>query len=357
MLAGAAHDEVALRDGERYVHRLVPAPTTANGDLATESRRIVVDLAGDGAVRLQVDEPGRLDALTVHAVKRMPPAADQVEIRVLAAGLNFSDVLKTMGVYPGLDGNAPVIGGECVGVVTALGAGVESVEIGQRVIAFGPGTFGTHLTTLADLVVAVPDGMGDSEAATFGIAYLTAWHSLCEVGRLAPGERVLIHSATGGVGLAALSIARMVGARIYATAGSDAKRELLSGTGRRIRRGLARPGVRRRDPGGHRRPRCRCRPQFAVRRSDSRGVQILAPGGRFVELGKKDVYADAALGLAALASSASFSVVDLDLNLRLQAATVPRAPRRNPRPMCATANWRYYRSPSSASSRPSTRSG
>ena len=231
LCANADHDEIALRDGRRYVNRVVPAPTDPAGELCVEPRRTTVDLDGNGAVRLQVDQPGRLDALTVHAVKRTAPEADQVEIRVTAAGLNFSDVLKTMGIYPGLNGNAPVIGGECVGIVTAIGVDVDSVELGQRVIAFGPGTFGSHVTTLADLVVPVPEWLTDHEAATFGVAYLTAWHSLCEVGRLAPGERVLIHSATGGVGLAAVSIATMIGARIYATAGSEAKRELLWGMG------------------------------------------------------------------------------------------------------------------------------
>ena len=222
-----------------------------------------------------------------------------------------------MGVYPGLDGIAPVIGGECVGVVTAVGSDVDSVEIGQRVIAFGPGTLGTHLTTLADLVVAIPDGLADREAATFGVVHLTAWHALCEVGRLAPGERVLIHSATGGVGLAAVSIARMIGARIYATAGSEAKRELLSGldveyVGDSRSVDFAHEILTATDGYGI----------DVVLNSLSgeairRGVEILAPGGRFVELGKKDVYADASLGLRALAKSASFSVVDLDLNLRL----------------------------------------
>jgi phthiocerol/phenolphthiocerol synthesis type-I polyketide synthase C len=158
LLAGSEHDEIALRDGQRYVNRLVPAPTAATGDLVLESRRTVVNLDGEGAVRLQIDQPGLLDALRVHAVKRIPPGADQVEVRVVAAGLNFSDVLKAMGVYPGLDGAAPVIGGECVGFVTAVGAGVDSVEVGQRVIAFGPGTFGSHLTTLADLVVPAVRG-------------------------------------------------------------------------------------------------------------------------------------------------------------------------------------------------------
>ncbi len=324
LLAGCDQDEVAYRDGQRYVNRLVSAPTTARGDLEAESRRTVVNLDGSGlsgaAVRLQIDQPGRLDALTVHEVKRGRPQGDQVEVRVVAAGLNFSDVLKAMGVYPGLDGAAPVIGGECIGYVTAIGEDVDSVEIGQRVIAFGPGTFGTHLGTIADLVVPIPDTLPDNEAATFGVAYLTAWHSLCEVGRLSPGERVLIHSATGGVGMAAVSIAKLIGARIYTTAGSDAKREMLSdldveyvGDSRSVE--FADEILELTDGYG----------VDVVLNSLSgeaiqRGVQILAPGGRFIELGKKDVYADASLGLAALAKSGSFSVVDLDLNLKLQPA-------------------------------------
>ena len=185
----------------------------------------MVDLDSAGAMRLQIDQPGRLDALSVHAVQRIPLEDDQVQVRVVAAGLNFSDVLKAMGLYPTLDGSAPVIGIECVGYVTARGASVDSLEIGQRVIAFGPGAFGSHLTTVADLAVPVPDALSDREAAALGIAYLTAWYALREVGRLTPGERVLIHSATGGVGLAAVSIAKMIGARIYTTAGSAAKRE------------------------------------------------------------------------------------------------------------------------------------
>nr|WP_261870042.1 type I polyketide synthase [Mycobacterium marinum] len=320
LLAGADDDEISLRDGQRYVHRLVAAPTVGTGDLELESRRTVVNLDAGGAVQLRTDQPGRLDSLTVHQVKRCRPQGDQVEVRVAAAGLNFSDVLKAMGVYPGLDGAAPVIGGECVGYVTAIGDDVDSLEIGQRVIAFGPGTFGSHLGTIADLVVPIPDTLPDNEAATFGIAYLTAWHSLCEVGRLSPGERVLIHSATGGVGMAAVSIAKMIGARIYTTAGSDAKREMLSSLGvdyvgdsRTV--DFADEILELTDGYG-----VDIVLNSLAGEAIQRGVQILAPGGRFIELGKKDVHANANLGLAALAKSASFSVVDLDLNLKLQPA-------------------------------------
>ena len=278
----------------------------------------MVDIGGPDAFRLQLDQAGRLDGLKVHAVKRTPPEAGHVEIRVAVSMLNFSDVLKTMGLYPGLNGQAPVIGGECVGVVSALGDGVDSVQIGQRVIAVGPGTLGSHVTTVEDLVVPVPDALSDHEAATFGVAYMTAWHSLREVGRLAAGERVLIHSATGGVGLAAVAIAKTIGARVYATAGSDAKRQLLSklgveyvGDSRSV--AFADEILEITDGAG-----VDVILNSLAGEAIMRGVEILAPGGRFVELGKKDVYADASLGLAALAKSASFSVVDLDLNLRLK---------------------------------------
>ncbi|MCV7409093.1 polyketide synthase [Mycobacterium florentinum] len=320
LLAGSDADEIALRAGRRYLNRLVPAATTAKGELLGETRRTKVNLDAGGAVRLQIDEPGRLDALRLHAVKRIPPNPDQVEVRVAAAGLNFSDVLKAMGIYPTLDGAPPIIGGECAGVVTAVGSDVDSVRVGQRVIAIGPGSFGSHLTTVADLCTPIPDTLPDPEAAAFGIAYLTAWHSLVEVGRLAPGERVLIHSATGGVGVAAMAIAKMIGARIYTTAGSDAKRETLAGldveyVGNSRTVDFADEILELTDGYGVD-VILNSLPDEAI----ARGVQILAPGGRFIELGKKDVYANATLGLAALTKSASFSVVDLDLNLKLQPA-------------------------------------
>jgi phthiocerol/phenolphthiocerol synthesis type-I polyketide synthase C len=320
VLADADADEVALRDGQRYVHRLVAAPTTPTGQVAAEVRYTDVDVDVDGPAgfRLQLDHAGRLDGLSVHAIPRRAPQPGEVEVRVNVAALNFSDVLKTMGLYPGLNGQAPVIGGEGVGVVTAVGEGVDSVRTGQRVLIVGPGTFGSHVTTMEDLVVPIPDALSDHEAATFGVAYLTAWYSLREVGRLAAGERVLIHSATGGVGLAAIAVAKMVGARIYATAGSDSKRRLLTtlgvdyvGDSRNV--AFAEEILELTNRAG-----VDVVLNSLAGEAINRGVEILAPGGRFVELGKKDVYADAQLGLAALAKSASFSVVDLDLNLRLQ---------------------------------------
>lgn len=288
ILASPDDDEVALRDGRRSVNRLVPAPTTATGELVVQSHRTVVDLADGGAVRLLGDQ--------LQAALRTPPATDEVEVRVIAAGVH----------------------GECVGVVTGRGAGVDTVEIGQRVIAFGASALGSHLTTGAELVLPTPDWLPDREAAVIGVAYLTAWHALCEVGRLAAGERVLIHAATVDAGRAALWVATMVGARVYATAGTEAQRaqlrdlgvdyvgdsrsldfadEILAATD-----GYGVDVVLNSLPGE------------AMRR----GLKLLAPGGRFVELGTPDLGADASVGLAALARSASFSVVDLQLNMARQ---------------------------------------
>ncbi|MCV7230124.1 type I polyketide synthase [Mycolicibacterium komossense] len=307
LLAAPGDDEVALRSGRRSVNRLVPAPTAAGGELVVEPRRTVVDLAGLDTAGLRIDHPGQLDILAVHLETRTPPAADQVEIRVIATGLNANDLLKT-----------GTLGFECVGVVESCGVDVDTVAVGQRVIAFGAGALGTHLTTRADLVVAAPAWLPDAEAASIGIAYLTAWHALCEVGRLAPGERVLIHSATVDTGRAAVSVAKLVGARIYATAGSAAQREELRELGvdyvgdshsldfadeiLHATDGYGVDVVLNSLPGE------------AIRR----GVKILAPGGRFIELGTQGIDIDSALGLAALARSASFSVVDLEMNLQLR---------------------------------------
>ncbi|MCV7197188.1 type I polyketide synthase [Mycobacterium angelicum] len=282
LLAGGDDDEVALRAGQRYVRRLVAAPTVA-GELASEDRYITVDVDAGGAFVLD------LESRKVRALKRLSGTDDQVEVRVITAALTGSD---------------------CVGVVTA------GPETGHRVIAFGTGTVGSHVTTSADLVVPIPDALSDSQAAAFGLPYLTAWHSLCTVGRLTAGERVLIQAAGDGVDLAAVSIAKMIGARIYATAASQAQRGLLTALGAEYvgdSSGVAFTHEILGITGG---AGVDVVLNSLAGEAIRAGMQALAPGGRFVELGNQD--AGASIGLAALARSASFSVVDMELNLRLQ---------------------------------------
>ncbi|WP_205877192.1 type I polyketide synthase [Mycobacterium camsae] len=250
LLAGSDQDEVALRAGHRYVSRLMPTPMVS-GELVAQHRFVTVDIDAGGVVTLD-------DQLQPRAARRTEPAADQVEVRVLAAPLPAGEV------------------SECLGVVAG---GPES---GSRVIAFGTGPVGSYLIADPDLVVPVPDALSDIQAAGFGLAYLTAWHALCTVSQVAPGEKVLIRPTGDGVDMAAAAIAAMLGAQVFTSAPDEAHVDVILNS---------LPGEELRS-----------------------GMRLLAPGGRFVQLGAIDT----AIDLSALSGSATFAVVDIGSNLRLQ---------------------------------------
>src|SRR5262249_4518370 len=152
-----------------------------------------------------------------------------------AAGLNFIDVSLAMGVMPndvpGEHGASLRLGGECAGHIVAVGEGVDGLTVGQSVIALARGTFASHVTTSAMLVLPRPHGPSPTEAAAMPFACRAAGYALDRVARLQPGERVLIHAGTGGMGLAAVQWAQHVGAEVYATAGSAEKRAYLQSMG------------------------------------------------------------------------------------------------------------------------------
>jgi acyl transferase domain-containing protein len=215
-------DEIALRSSGRFVRRIMPTPVPPPGAHADHD---------EAAYRLETSRPGSLDGLTQRGLRRRPPRPGEVEIEVDAAALNFSDVMKALGIYPGLpDGPIP-FGAECSGRIAAVGAGVDGLCVGDEVMAVAPFSFGSHVTTRAELVALKPPRISFEEAATIPIAFLTAAYALEDLGRLGAGERVLIHSASGGVGLAALQLARRAGALVFATAGTTEKRAYLEGLG------------------------------------------------------------------------------------------------------------------------------
>ena len=137
----------------------------------------------------------------------------QVRVGVRAGGLNFRDVLIALGMYPG----EAVIGGEGAGVVLEVGPGVEGVVVGDRVMGLFSG-LGPVLVTDHRLIARVPDGWSFAQAASVPIVFLTAYYALLDLAALAPGERVLVHAGTGGVGMAAVQLARHLGAEVFATA-------------------------------------------------------------------------------------------------------------------------------------------
>ena len=207
LLANDGEDQVAWRDGVRYVARLSRSQPDSEA----------LDIPSDRPYELFTPQQGILDNISVRPKAPRSPELGEVAIAVRAIGLNFRDVLNALGMYPGPAG---ALGNECAGVVTAVGPGVSHVNVGDAVVALADGTFASTVTTRAEFVHPVPAGLSLVEAATLPIAFLTAYYGLHHLARIRPGDRVLIHAATGGVGLAAVQLAQQAGAVVFGTAGS-----------------------------------------------------------------------------------------------------------------------------------------
>ncbi|WP_344409817.1 SDR family NAD(P)-dependent oxidoreductase, partial [Catellatospora methionotrophica] len=310
LLAGSADDEVALRGGRRYTARLAPAPVTAEQHRAATVRTVRY---GHDGFRLRAATLGDLDSLTLTGGARRAPGPGEIEVRITAAGINFRDVLTALGLLPGRhpgDDIGSRLGFECAGVVSAVGDGVDGPRPGDPVVAIDlhGGAFGSYLTVPAAMALPIPPGVDPVAAAGVPAVFLTAWYALRDVARLAPDETVLVHSATGGTGLAAIAVANLLGARVIATAGTETKREYLRGLG--IEHVL---DSRSLDFADHIRAVggvdvvLNSLSGAAVRA----GLETLRPFGRFVELGVRDILADEPLGMAPLRHNITLSTVDL----------------------------------------------
>ncbi len=213
-------NQIGHRGGQRFAPRLVrreslpPAPTAV----------------AEQAIRLTIPEPGALDRMVLEPETRRPPGPGEVEVRVRAIGLNFRDVLVALGMLEGPVAEEP-IGYDCAGDIVSVGAGVTAFRIGDAVFGTARGCMGTYVTAPAAPLIAKPDSLTFEDAAAIPSAYLTAYYGLHTLAGLKAGERVLIHAAAGGVGLAAVQIAKWAGAEIFATAGSPEKRAYLASLG------------------------------------------------------------------------------------------------------------------------------
>ena len=280
---------IAFRDGIRHVARLQSATLTRSNS--------------DGALRLDIPVRGLLENLALVPVPRHAPGPDEVEIEVRAAGLNFRDVLNALGAYPGDPG---ALGNECAGVITAVGSQVTDLRVGDEVISLPQGGIATHVLSPAVLTVRKPAALTFAEAATIPVTFLTAHYALSRLGQMQSGDRVLIHAAMGGVGMAAMQLARRAGATIIGTAGSAAKRARAAELGASIVADSRSP-------------------QFDMAVRDALGgegvdivlnslagdfipnsLRLLRRGGRFIELGKTGVWDEAAV--AARYPDASYHV-------------------------------------------------
>ncbi len=325
------HAELAARRLAEVIASPVAEAELLVDAAGVAATRTIAGLAGSmteavPAVRLQLVSKGAKADFDWVETARREPGPGEVEIEVVASGLNFRDVMLATGLLDddvlddGLAG--AVFGFECAGRVVRLGSGVTHLQLGDAVMGFGRESFATYSTADARVFTAVPDGLPVEAAATIPVAFLTAWYSLVHLAQIQPGEWVLIHGAAGGVGLAAMQIARMRGAHVVATVSSPDKRALVELFGAKKvynSRSTAFADEVRADLGG-----------VDVVLNSLAGdamqasIKCLKPFGRFVELGKRDYVLNTAVGLRPFRRNLTYYGVDLD---QLLAANLPLANR------------------------------
>ncbi len=305
-------DETAWRDDQWYTARMRPTPLQPEERLTTIVNH---NPQGSGVgMRLQIRTPGDLETLEFAAFDRTAPGPGEIEVAVSASSVNFADVLATFGRYQTFDGKLPELGMDFAGVVTAVGPDVTGRKVGDRVAGLSTnGCWATFLTCDARLATDVPEGLTDAQAAAATTAYATAWYGLHELARIRSGDKVLIHSATGGVGQAAIAIARAAGAQVFCTAGSPQRREMLHAMGIEHvydSRSTEFAEQIRSDTDGY---GVDIVLNSLTGAAQQAGIRLLALGGRFVEIGKRDIYSNTRLELFPFRQNLAFYGVDLAL--------------------------------------------
>ncbi|KAF2728283.1 reducing type I polyketide synthase [Polyplosphaeria fusca] len=260
-------------------------------------------------LKLSIGSVGLLDTLhfTDGEDSKLPLNANEVEVEVRSIGLNFRDCLMALGRVP-----SSSYGSECSGIVCRVGDDC-SLSVGDRVAMSSSSTFRTHARAKEGQVVKIPDAMTFSEAASIPTQFCTAWQAIHEKARLQKGESILIHSAAGGTGQAAVQVARYIGGIVYATVGSDTKKNIL----------VKEYGI----PDDHIfYSRDSTFAEAVMRRTNNRGVDVvlnslagdglvsswecIAPHGRFIELGKWDMLSNSKLPMYPFLKNASFMCFD-----------------------------------------------
>ena len=292
--------EIALSSDHRAAMRYAPAGRPGGGD----------------GMALALPQRGSIDFLDWQPMVRDKPEVGQVEVAVEATGLNFRDVMWTLGLLPSealQDGFAgATLGMECAGTVSAVGEGVTDFSVGDPVLAFAPAAFSSHVMLSASSVVRRPPHLEAEAAATVPVTFLTAYYALVELAQLEEGETVLIHGGAGGVGLAALQIAKDRGATVFATGGTPAKRALLTALGADQvfdSRSLVFADEVMAETGGE---GVDVVLNSLAGEAMERSIDVLKPFGRFLELGKRDFYADTKLGLRPFRQNLSYFGIDAD---------------------------------------------
>ncbi|KAL4961999.1 type I polyketide synthase [Aspergillus stella-maris] len=275
--------------------------------------------------KLSLETPGLLDSL--HFVKDTDRAAPlpghMMEVKVKAVGVNFRDLLVMLGRM-----DQTTVGFECAGIVTRLGADCGDFEVGDHVVGCEFDTYRSYARLQRDTAVRIPAGISFTDAAATPINFVTAWHALSVLANVQPGETVLIHSAAGGTGQAAVQVAQFLGATVVATVGSSQKRELIKtlygvpDTHLLNSRSTDFAAGVKRLTGGQ--------GADVVLNSLSGDLlmaswESIAPYGRFIEIGKRDIMGHAPLDMYYFQRNVTFSAIDVALMVKERPHLVGRA--------------------------------
>ena len=280
----------------------------------TEQRRLPA--TEEARFRLDFEVPGQLRNLTWLPAAERRLRDDEIEVRTQAVGLNFRDVMYLMGLLPdeavenGFAGAS--LGLEFSGVVTRVGARVQDLLPGDAVMGFGASCFASHVVTRGDVVARKPESWSFEAAATVPTVFFTVYYALKHLADLQAGERVLIHGAAGGVGIAAIQLAKHLGAEVFATVGSAEKRDFVRLLGA--------------DHVFGSRSLAFADDILAVTNGEGvdvvlnslagepmrRSIDVLKPFGRFLELGKRDFFENTPIGLRPFKNNISYFGIDAD---------------------------------------------
>lgn len=318
-------DDIAYRDHTRYLAHLKHNPLGVKDRIQRS-----VDWTTEGATLLR-GPTKTLDGLGLAALSPQLPGPGEIQVQLHSTSLNFVNVLKAIGTFDELHAETDIAQPavfDGAGTVTAVGRDVQGPGLGDLVAvpvcwSDDDGTLMcSRATVRADWAIPLAGREELDHAAGLPIAYLTSWYGLRHLGRLGKGDRVLIHSATGGVGLAAINIARLLGAEVLATAGTETKRQYLRGLGiqhvmdsrsldfaEQVRQATAGQGV------------------DVVLNSltgpaQAASLDLLARQGRFIEIGKRDIYENTRLGLLPFRRNITFSSVDIALLMQKDPALI-----------------------------------
>lgn len=307
-------DEIIIRDESRYTLRLVKESGNTHLYRHTSSPGIIN--TDEQHYALQFSQTGSPEYLQWVAKDKANISNHEVEIKVVATGLNFRDVMYLSGFLPDemLTGGfaGARLGLECSGIITRVGGQVNKFKVGDEVICFAASSFASHVITHHSAVACKPSGWSFEEAVTVPTTFFTAYYALEYLARIKPGEKVLIHGAAGGVGLAAIQYAKYCNAEIFATAGTEQKRQFLKLLGVDhvfdSRQLLFSDEINEITDGEGVDIIINSLAGEAIERN----LAILKPFGRFLELGKRDFYEDTHIGLKPLRNNIVYFGIDVD---------------------------------------------